>query len=141
MILDLIGLHDVVILAVKRPGDTHETEVRRVKTARGFLDALGVPHKLAIGAYKGDKEIVIIAAPRDDKLAKQTVSMAFGFFEQESVLLLGNTQKNGQREAALLYDIGCIRRAGMLTEVSPEYAAHCDAWTFCPDTETYYTTL
>lgn len=145
-------LHDdinsVLLFAAKRRGDSLALERARVRKALALLAVIGVRARLALGTYKGKHEIAIVCFPGSLARRNAIAAVAFHVFEQESILHLGDLQKNGAREAILertslnfyLDMEGRARyvRLGYWRAVSPEQAAHAPASTYVPEQDQFY---
>ncbi len=143
------GIHDVLIFAVKRPGDSGETEAENIRLALGELRKLGVKSVLGVGTYEGAHEIAVCAFPGSDAKRDKIGAIAFVKFLQDSVLHLGTLQKNGTREAILEHSIidnrGRSRPVSEWTErlgywqgVTAAEAATAPGSTFIPSLEQHY---
>lgn len=145
----LSGINDVLIFAVKRPGDSGETEAENVRRALGELRALGVKSLLAVGTYEGAHEIAICAFPGNDDTREKVSALAFVKYLQDSVLHLGTLQKNDTREAVLEYSLvndngdlrpmpDCLERLGYWRAVDAIEAEYAPGSTFVPSLEQHY---
>jgi hypothetical protein len=89
--------------------------------------------KPLFGKYKGQTERSFIA--RMDKIDRiQPWLMA-----EESILLIGSCNRNGQPRATLKY-LATGKRVGLgyMRNVSRETALKQDSWTYCPVTKCYF---
>ncbi len=142
-------LFDVTIFAVKRPGDTLETEAANVRKAQGELELLGLQSLLAVGTYEGKREIAIVTFPGCEEKREQVAALAFVTYLQDSILHLGTVQKGGRREAILelslvdndgnLRDMATIyNRLGYWRGVTPQEARKAQGSTYVPSLRQHY---
>lgn len=97
------------------------------------LVAEGISFKVLLGSYKGEKETSFMITIKD-------VSPIVGLIkDQESILSLSNRQKDGSREAQLVFvNTGESKSIGMFNEITEEQANSQDSWSFDPTLNQYF---
>ena len=123
------GTH-MIFSSVKNPAEVVMTKLVEAKIA----------FKVLLGSYKTQRETsYLIGAEHLETI------FASGLIEdEESILVLGNAQKNNKREAFLVFNTqddsgnSGIQHLGLLDVLSHEEAATADAWSYDPTLGVYF---
>lgn len=106
----------------------------------GELVDANISFKVLLGAYKDKRETSYLVGMEHLEFLFKS-----GLIEdEESILVMGNTQKNGTREAFLVFndldedDNPGIQHIGFLDVVSAEEAQTLDGWSYDPTIASYF---
>ena len=106
----------------------------------GELVDANISFKVLLGAYKDKRETSYLVGMEHLEFLFKS-----GLIEdEESILVLGNAQKNNKREAFLVFNTqdesgnSPIQHLGLLDVLSHEEAATTDAWSFDPTLSVYF---
>lgn len=107
-------------------------DLRRVAAFRAWAAHRGLDVRSLVGCYRGATEMSFVITAAD------YTEVAPWTREEESVLLLGRSDRNGARAAALVFADGRAEDLGHFVTCSRETALACSSWTYDPVAGEYF---
>lgn len=107
-------------------------DLRRATAFRAWAAHRGLDVRSLVGCYRGATEMSFVI------MAADYTEVAPWTREEESVLLLGRSDRNGARAAALVFADGRAEDLGHFVTCPRETALSCSSWTYDPVADEYF---